>query len=78
MFTAALFTIAKTWKQCGCLSINEWIKKIQDRYTVESYSTTRKISLFATTWMNPESTMFNEISKTEKEKCCMISLICGI
>ena len=47
---------------------------------MESYSTMRKkeIFLFATTWMNPESTMFNEISKTEKDKCCMRSLRCGI
>ena len=28
MFIAALFTIAKTWKQPNCPSINEWIKKI--------------------------------------------------
>ena len=28
MFIAALFTMAKIWKQCKCLSIDEWIKKI--------------------------------------------------
>ena len=28
MFTAALFTIAKTWKQPKCPSTDEWIKKI--------------------------------------------------
>lgn len=46
---------------------------------MESYSTMRKKrDSFSTTWMNPESTVFNEISKTEKDKCCMRSLICGI
>ena len=40
---------------------------------MESYSTMRKKEIFATTWMNPESTVFNEISKTEKDKCCMLA-----
>ena len=28
MFTAALFTIAKAWKQLKCPSTEEWIKKM--------------------------------------------------
>ena len=35
MFTAALFTIAKTWKQLKCPSIEEWIKKKWYIYTIE-------------------------------------------
>ena len=35
MFTAALFTIAKTWKQPKCLSTEEWIKKMWCIYTME-------------------------------------------
>ena len=56
MFTAALLTIAKIWKQQQCLSMDEWRKKTQRIYTMEYYSTTRKkeILLFATTWMDPE------------------------
>ena len=42
MFTAALFTIAKTWKQPKCPSTEEWIKKIWYLYTVESYSAIKK------------------------------------
>ena len=33
-FTAALFTIAKTWKQPKCPSADEWIKKMWHRYTM--------------------------------------------
>ena len=38
MFTAALFTIARTWKQPKCQSIDEWIKNIWHIYTMEYYS----------------------------------------
>ena len=38
MFTAALFTIAKTWKQPKCPSTDEWIKKMWYIYTMEYYS----------------------------------------
>ena len=37
MFTAALFTIAKIWKQPKCPSVDEWVKKIWHIYTVEYY-----------------------------------------
>ena len=42
MFTAALFTIAKTWKQPKCLSTDEWIKKKWYIYTMEYYSAIKK------------------------------------
>ena len=38
MFTAALFTIAKIWKQPKCSSVDEWVKQPWDVYTVEYYS----------------------------------------
>ena len=38
MFTAALFTIAKIWKQPKCPSTDEWIKKMWHIYTMEYYS----------------------------------------
>ena len=38
MFTAALFTIAKTWKQSKCPLTDEWIKKMWYIYTMEYYS----------------------------------------
>ena len=42
MFTAALFTVAKTWKKPKCLLLDEWVKKMWYTYTVEHYSATEK------------------------------------
>ena len=39
---AALFTIAKTWKQPKCPSTDEWIKKLWNIYTMEYYSAIKK------------------------------------
>ena len=45
MFTAALFRIAKCWKQPKCPSVNEWIKKLWYMYTMEYYTAERKKEL---------------------------------
>ena len=45
MFTAALFTIARTWKQAKCPSTGEWIKKMWLIYTVEYYSAKKETKL---------------------------------
>jgi hypothetical protein len=42
MFIAAIFTIAKLWKQPRCPTTNKWIKKMWYLYTVEFYSTAKK------------------------------------
>jgi hypothetical protein len=42
MFTAAVFTIAKLWKQPRCPTTDKWIKKIWYFYTLEFYSATKK------------------------------------
>ena len=49
-------------------------------YTVEYYPVIKKneIMLFAFTWMDPEVVILNEVSKTEKEKYLMTSIMCGI
>ena len=80
MFIAALFTIAKTWKQPKCPSTDEWIKKMWYIYTMEYYSAIKRneIMPFAATWMGLEINMLSEISQAEKNKYHMISLICGI
>ena len=79
MFIAALFTIAKTWKQPKCPSTDECIKKMWYIYTMEYYSAIKKneIMPFAATWMDLEIIIPSEVSQTEKDKY-MISLICGI
>ena len=80
MFIAALFPIAKTWKQPKCPSTGEWIKKMWYIYTMEYYSAIKKneIMPFAATWMDLEIIILSEVSQTEKDKYHMISLICGI
>ena len=83
MFIAALFTIAKIWKQPKCPSTDEWIKMWYTHthtHTMDYYSAIKKNEIlpFAATWMDLEGLMLSEISQTEKDKYRMISLICGI
>ena len=77
MFTATLFTIARTWKQCKCLSTEEWIKKMWHIYTVEYYSAIKrnKIELFVVRWMDIESVIQSEVSQKEKNKYHMLTHI---
>ena len=42
VFIAALFTMAKTWKQLKCPSTDKWIKKMWYVYTMEYYSPIKK------------------------------------
>ena len=67
VFTAALFTTAKTWKQPRCPSIDEWIKKIYIYSKILLSHKKNEIFLFATTWMDLEGIMLSEISQTEKD-----------
>ena len=80
MFIAALFTIAKTWKQPKCPSTDEWIKEMWYIYTTEYYSAIKKkeIMPFAATWMQLEIIILSEVSQKEKDKHHMILLIYGI
>ena len=67
LFTAALFTIVKTWKQPKCLSIEDWIKKIRYIYTMDYYSVIKKHEIlpFAATWMDLEIITLSEVSQTK-------------
>ena len=67
MFIAALFTIAKTWKQPKCPSTDEWMKKMWYIYTVGYYSAIKKnkIMPFAETWMDLNIITLNEVSQTK-------------
>ena len=94
MFTVALYTTAKIWKKPNCPSTDEWIKKMWcvalcvcvcvcphiHTYTMKYYSAIKKNEILplATTQMDLEDITLNEVSQAEKDKCCMLSLICGI
>ena len=80
MFTAALFSIAKTWKQPKCPSTEEWIKKRWYIYTMEYYSAIKRneIPAFLATWMDLEVVMPSEVSHTMRYQHQMLSLTCRI
>ena len=79
MFTAALFTIARTWKQPKCPSTDEWIKKMWHTYTMEYYSAIKRNEIVpsAETWMDPETVIQSEVSQREKNKYSMLTHIYG-
>ena len=68
VFIAAVFTIARTWKQPRCLSTDEWMKKLWYIYTMEYYSVMKrnKIGSFVVMWMNLESVIQSEVRQKEK------------
>ena len=80
MFIAALFTIAKTWKQPKCPLTDALIRKMWYIYTMEYYSAIKKNKPvpFAATWMELQTLILSEISQKEKDKYLIISLITGI
>ena len=79
MFIAALFTIARSWKQRKCPSTGEWIK-MWYIYTMEYYSAIKRneIGSFVETWMNLKTVIQSEVSQKEKNKYCILTHICGI
>ena len=79
MFIAALFTVAKRWKQPKCPSANGWIKTLWYIYTVEYHAAERKKELlpFGTAWMELESILLSEISQVVRDNCHMISPLTG-
>ena len=80
MFTAALFPIARTWKQAKCPSRDEWIKKVWHIYTMEYYSAIKKskIELFVVRWMDLESDIQSQLSQKEKNKYHILTHIYGL
>ena len=77
MFTAALFTIAKTWKQPRCPSTGEWIKKLWYICTVKYYSAIKRNTFESVLmrWMNLEPITQSEVSQKEKDKYCILTHI---
>ena len=81
VFTAALFTIAKIWKQTKHPLIDEWIKKNGTHthiHTMEYYSAIKRNIAICKTPMFLVGIMLKDINQTEKVKYHMMSLTCGI
>ena len=80
MFSAALFTIDRTWIQPKCPSTDEWVKKTWHIYTMKYYSPIKgnKIELFVVRWMDLETVIQSEVSQKEKNKYHMLTHIYGI
>ena len=79
IFIAALYTIAKPWKQQKCLLIEEWIKMWYID-SMEYYLAIKRkeIMAFAAAWMDLEIIMLSEVSQTMRHQHQMLSLICVI
>ena len=80
MFTASLFTIARTWKQPRYPSTDEWIRKLWYIYTIEYYSAMKRkaFELVLMRWVNLEPIIQREVSYKEKDKYCILMHIYGI
>ena len=80
LFIAALFTIARTWKQPRCPSTDEWIKKLCYINTMEYYSAIKRNTFESVLmrWMNPEPIILSKVSQKEKDKYCILIHIYGI
>ena len=73
LFTAALFTIARTWKQPGCPLTDEWMKTLWYTNTVEYYSVIKRNTFESVLmrWMNLEPIIQSEVSQKDKHGILM-------
>jgi hypothetical protein len=77
MFIAALFIIARSWKEPRCPSTEERIQKIWYIYTMEYYSAFKKNEFmkFLGKWMDLEGIILSEVTQSQKNSQDMCSLI---
>ena len=79
MLIAALFTIARTWKQSRCLSKDECIKKLWYIYTMEYYSAIKNaFESVLMRWMKLEPIIQSEVSQKEKHQYSILTHIYGV
>ena len=79
MFIAALFIIARSWKEPRCPSTEEWIQKMWYIYTMEYYSAIKNNGFmkFLDKWMYLEDIILSEVTQSQKKSLDMHSLISG-
>ena len=77
MFIAALFTIARTWKQPRCPSADKWIRKLWYIYTMEYYSPIKKNAFesLLMRWMKLEPIIQSKVSQKEKHQYSILTHI---
>jgi hypothetical protein len=76
MFIAALFIIARTWKELRCPSSEEWIQKMWYIHTMEYYYSAIKkneFMKFLGKWMDLEGTILSEVTQSQKNSHDMYS-----
>ena len=80
MFIAALFIIARTWKQPRCPSADEWIRELRYIYTMEYYSAIKKNTFESVLmrWMKLKPIIQSEVSQKEKHQYSILTHIYGI
>ena len=80
MFTATLFTIARTWKQPRCPSADERIRKLWYIYTMEYYSDIKKNTFESVLmkWMKLVPILQSEVSQKAKHQYGILTYIYGI
>ena len=80
MFTAALFIIARTWKQPRCPSTDEWIRKLWCIYTMEYYSAIKNNTFESVLmrWKKLEPITQSKVSQKEKHQYSILMHIYGI
>ena len=80
MFTAALFTSARTWKQPRCPLADKWIRKLWYIYTMECYSAIKNNTFesLLMRWMKLEPIIQSEVSQKEKYQYSILRNISGI
>ena len=80
VFIAALFTIARTWKQPKCVSADEWIRKLWYIQAMEIYSATKKNTFESVImrWMKLPPIIQSEFSQKEKHQYSILTHIYGI
>ena len=79
MFIAALFIIARSWKEPRCPSREEWIQKMWYIYTMEYYSAIKNNGFmkFLNKWMYLEDIILSEVTQSQKKSLDMHSMISG-
>jgi hypothetical protein len=79
MFIAALFVIARGWKQPRCPTMEKWIQRMWFISTIKYYSAIKNEDIMSSAgkWMELENIILSEVTQVQKDKHGKYSLISG-